>query len=143
MLFVKGELLRERLVKGELSVKDTIHVLRDVASALDYAHRESRKRSTAPRNDFGGAGGGLTSLGVALGTPAYMSPGQASADPRVDHRADISGADRATVRGRRPVSPLPCCSRKCGPNPTGGLIAPRSSGARRLLFEPQLRAAGR
>src|SRR5207302_2132541 len=33
--------------------------------------------------------GGMTSLGVALGTPAYMSPEQASADPSVDHRADI------------------------------------------------------
>src|SRR3954466_9839283 len=41
MPFVKGESLRERLVKsGELSVKETLHVLRDVASALAYAHGE-------------------------------------------------------------------------------------------------------
>src|SRR5438128_2206542 len=35
------------------------------------------------------AGGSLTSLGVALGTPAYMAPEQAAADPHLDHRADL------------------------------------------------------
>ena len=112
MPLIEGESLRARLSRvGELPVAEATHILRDIAKALSYAHRHGVvHRDIKPENvlisdetalvtDFGVAkalsaatssgDGTLTSLGVALGTPAYMSPEQASADPAVDHRADI------------------------------------------------------
>ena len=111
MPFIEGESLRARLARtGELPVQDTARILRDVLSALSYAHEHGVvHRDIKPDNilltghhavvaDFGVAkalsastnpGSSLTSLGVALGTPAYMSPEQATADPATDHRADL------------------------------------------------------
>ena len=143
MPFVRGESLRDRLRReGELPIEVAIELARQVALALDYAHREGVvHRDLKPENillshgqalvaDFGiakavSAAGEtqLTETGMAVGTPAYMSPEQAVGG-RVDGRSDVyalgcvvyemlageppfSGATPQALIAKRMLEPVP------------------------------------
>ena len=109
MPYVEGESLGERIEREkQLPVEEGVRIAREVASALDYAHRHGvihpdikpanilLQDGTALVSDFGialavsNAGGArLTETGLSLGTPYYMSPEQATGDRQLDARSDV------------------------------------------------------
>jgi len=142
---MEGQSLRDRLNREKmLPLDDALRVTREIASALDYAHRQRIvHRDIKPENillhegsallaDFGigkaasasAKGGGLTQTGMAVGTPAYMSPEQATAEADIDGRSDLyslacvlyemltgeqpyTGATAQAVITKRFISPIP------------------------------------
>jgi serine/threonine-protein kinase len=109
MPYVEGESLRDRLTRErQLPIGEAVRLTQQVASALDYAHRRAvLHRDIKPENilihegqalvaDFGIAlalrhagGERITSTGMTVGTPQYMSPEQASGDRDLDARSDL------------------------------------------------------
>jgi len=134
MPYIEGETLRDKLSREtQLGTEEAVRIAREVADALDYAHRHGViHRDIKPENillhdgrpmvaDFGialavsaAAGGRMTETGMSLGTPHYMSPEQATA-----------GASSRS-------SPTPTTSSSWSP-PTGsrssGSVSPRAAGA--------------
>jgi serine/threonine protein kinase/tetratricopeptide (TPR) repeat protein len=144
MPFIAGESLRDRLDRErQLSVDEAVRIAGEVAQALGCAHAQGVvHRDIKPENillseghaivaDFGIAravdatvSARLTETGLALGTPAYMSPEQATGETAIDGRSDIyalgcvlyemlagqppfTGSTAQSIRARHAVDPVP------------------------------------
>src|SRR5579872_2812750 len=138
MPYIEGESLRAALERKKLfSVREVTRTLHDIVDALAFAHRRGViHRDIKPANiltqgshalvaDFGVAKAisaslpitGVTSAGIAIGTPAYMAPEQLAGDPSADHRMDIYAVGLLAYELLTGVSPF------SGPSPRETLAA--------------------
>jgi len=138
MPYIEGESLRAALErKKKFSAREVMRILHDVVDALAFAHeRGVIHRDIKPANilsqgahalvtDFGVAKAisaalpstGLTSAGIAIGTPAYMAPEQLAGDAAADHRIDIYAVGLLAYELVTGVSPF------TGPSPRETLAA--------------------
>ena len=160
MPYVEGETVRDRISREkQLPIADAVRIAAEVASALDYAHRQNViHRDIKPENillhdgsalvaDFGIAlaasragGTRMTETGMSLGTPHYMSPEQAMGDREVTARSDVYALGCVTYEmlvGEPPFT-----------GPTAQAIVarvmteePRALGAQRRSIPPQVEEA--
>ena len=132
MPYIQGETLRAKLDREtQLGIDEAVRITREVADALDYAHRHGViHRDIKPENillhdgrpmvaDFGialavsaAAGGRMTETGMSLGTPHYMSPEQATADKEISARSDVYS-----------LASVLCASAMALPMPKSAMIA--------------------
>ncbi len=127
MPVMEGETLRDRLLRdGQIPLDEALQLVRGIASALDYAHRQNIvHRDIKPENvmlqdgeavvmDFGigkavsvAADDTLTQTGMVVGTPAYVSPEQAAGENKIDGRSDqysLACVLFEMLSGRKPFS---------------------------------------
>ena len=186
---MEGDSLRDRLDKEkQLPLDVALKIAREVASALDYAHRHKVvHRDIKPENillhdgsamvaDFGigkalTSGGSITKTGIAIGTPSYMSPEQASGESEVDGRSDLyslgcvlyemltgeppfTGPTVQAIIAKRFMSPIPKVrTTRDIPEPVDALVSrtlartpvdrPASAGALAEALEQLLRGGSR
>jgi eukaryotic-like serine/threonine-protein kinase len=144
MPFVEGDSLRDRMTReGQLPLEEALQLSREVGGALSYAHAHGVvHRDIKPENillsggvalvaDFGiaqavrsASGDQITSTGISVGTPAYMSPEQAAGLAPLDGRADqyslacvlyemlagvppFTGPNQQAVLARHAIDPVP------------------------------------
>src|SRR5438034_2782706 len=156
MPYVAGESLRHRLAREkQLPVEEALGITRDIASALGHAHAQNViHRDVKPENillyegeamvaDFGialavsaAAGERLTEIGLAVGTPEYMSPEQALGERELDARSDVyslgcvlyellageppyTGRTAQAILAKRFADPVPTVRRLRSAIPTG------------------------